>query len=101
MKRMPFEPPTDFYNERIEATNQQICELIKQRKVLSNNNPGFPTKQHILAWCEENDLYEDFLNSIFAHFLSEDMYKPLIEPKGFIKNIPILNHLKKTMCFMR
>ena len=99
MKRMPFEPPTEYYNERIEATDQQICKLIKQRKELSNNNPGFPTKLHISAWSEENDLYEDFLNSIFAHFLNEDMYKPLIEPKRFIKNIPILKSFEKDNVF--
>lgn len=52
MKQMPFEPPTNHYDERIEAIDEQICQLIKQRKELSNNNPGFPTNQHIADWSK-------------------------------------------------
>ena len=47
IKRMPFEPPTEHYDKKIEAIDEQICNLIKQRKDISNNNPGFPTKQLI------------------------------------------------------
>ena len=71
MKRMPFEPPTEHYDEEIEAIDEQICNLIKQRKDLSNNNPGFPTKQLIANWAKKYNFYEDFLNSVFAHFLNE------------------------------
>lgn len=53
MKRMSFEPPTDHYDEQIEAIDEQICNLIKQWKDLSNNNPGFPTKQLITNWAKE------------------------------------------------
>jgi hypothetical protein len=50
---MPFEAPTYHYDERIQAIDEQICELIKQRKDRSNQNPGFPTKELILAWSEK------------------------------------------------
>lgn len=99
MKRMPFEPPTEHYDEQIEAIDEQICNLIKQRKDLSNNNPGFPTKQLIANWAKKNNFYEDFLNSVFAHFLNEDIYKPVIEPQGFLKNIPILKSFEKDDVF--
>nr|WP_295970084.1 hypothetical protein [uncultured Bacillus sp.] len=99
MKQMPFEPPTNHYDERIEAIDEQICHLIKQRKELSNSNPGFPTKQHISVWSERYHFYEDFLNSVFEHFLNEDIYRPVVEPQGFLKNISILKSFEKDGMF--
>lgn len=99
MKRMPFEPPTEHYDKRLENIDEQICKLIKERRDLSENNPGFPTKQLISTWSEKYNFYEDFLNSVFAHFLNEDIYKPFVEPQGFIKNIPILKSFEKDNVF--
>ncbi|MEK5389053.1 hypothetical protein NSQ59_01555 [Margalitia sp. FSL K6-0131] len=99
MKRMPFEPPTEHYDEHIEAIDEQICHLIKQRKELSKNNPGFPTKQLIADWSIKYNFYEDFLNSVFGHLLNEEIYKPVVEPKGFLKNIPILKSFEKDDVF--
>ncbi|MFF5996654.1 hypothetical protein AAGS61_18250 [Lysinibacillus sp. KU-BSD001] len=99
MKRMPFEPPTEHYNKHIEEIDEQICNLIKKRKELSNNNPGFPTKQLITDWSIKYNFYEDFLNSVFAHFLNEDMYKPVVEPIGYLKNIPILKSFENNDIF--
>ncbi|MBS4176979.1 hypothetical protein [Lederbergia citrea] len=96
MKRMPFEPPTEHYDERIKAIDEQICYLIKKRKDLSNNNPSFPTKQLITAWSKKYNFYEDFLNSVFADFLNENIYKPVVEPKRLLKNIPILKSLRSS-----
>ena len=90
MRRMPFKPPTHHYDERIEAIDEQICELLKQRKDISNNNPGFPTNQLISDWSKKYNLFEEFLNSVFSHFLNEENYRPVVEPRGFLKNIPIL-----------
>lgn len=44
-RRFQFEPPTEHYDNRIGAIDEQICGLIKQRKEISSNNPGFPSKQ--------------------------------------------------------
>jgi hypothetical protein len=99
MKRMVFEPPTEHYDEKIESIDEQICNLIKQRKDLSNNNPGFPTKELITKWSLKFNFYEDFLNSVFSHFLSEEIYKPVVEPKGFLKNIPMLKSFEKDGVF--
>ncbi|MFD2925283.1 hypothetical protein [Halobacillus naozhouensis] len=95
MKRMPFEPPTEYYDERIETIDEKICDLIEQRKDLSNNNPGFPNKKLINAWAKRYNLFEDFLNRLFVHFLNEENFRPVIEPKGFLKNIPILKSFEK------
>lgn len=92
---MKFEAPTDYYDERIAETDEQIAQLINQRKELSDNNPGFPTKQYISKWAEKYDLYEDFLNTIFSQFLHEDYHKPIVEPKKFKKNIPILKGFER------
>ncbi len=96
---MPFEPPTEDYDVRIQAIDEEICNLIKQRKEISNNNPGFPTKQLIANWSKKYDFYEDFLNSVFAQFLNEVFYRPVVEPKGFLKNIPILKSFEKDDVF--
>lgn len=106
MEQMPFEPPTNYYDEQIAGVDEQICQLINQRKELSNNNPGFPTQQYIVDWSKKYNFYEDFLNSIFANLFYEEIYKPVIEPKGFIKNIPILKSFEReddfySVTFMR
>ncbi|MED4715623.1 hypothetical protein [Bacillus badius] len=49
MRQMPFEPPTEHYDEKIADIHEQICKLIKQRKDLSNHNPGSPTAQWVSA----------------------------------------------------
>lgn len=99
MKRMQFESPTEHYDEHIEEIDEQICNLIMKRKELSKNNPGFPTKQLIADWSIKYNFYEDFLNSVFAHLLNEEIYKPVVEPKGFLKNIPILKSFEKDDVF--
>ncbi|EWG08411.1 hypothetical protein [Cytobacillus firmus] len=99
MRRMSFEPPAEHYDRRLEAIDEQICDLIERRKELSNNNPGFPTKQLISSWSKKYNFYEDFLNSVFAGFLNEDIYRPVVEPKGFLKNIPILKSFEKDDVF--
>ncbi|WP_413366734.1 hypothetical protein [Lysinibacillus sp. 3P01SB] len=95
MRYVRFVPPTDHYDKRIEAVDEEICTLIKKRKDLSDENPGFPTKQLIASWAEKFDFYEDFLNSLFHNFLNEEMYKPQVEPEGFVKNIPLLKTFEK------
>ncbi|MCM3764925.1 hypothetical protein [Neobacillus niacini] len=99
MKRMGFEPPTEHYDSRIEDIDEQICKLIKQRKDLTNNNPGFPTEQLINKWSKKYDLYELFLNGVFGHFYNEELFKPIVEPEGFVKNIPILKSFEKDDLF--
>lgn len=99
MRRMSFEPPTDHYDERITVIDEQICNLIKQRKDITNNNPGFPTKDLIATWANKYNFYEDFLKSVFADFLNEEIYRPVVEPQGFLKNIPILKSFEKGNAF--
>lgn len=99
MRQMPVEPPTEHYDEKIADIDEQICKLIKQRKDLSNHNPGFPTAQWISAWSEKYDFCEEFLTSVFLHFFNEDIYRPVVEPKGFRKNIPVLKSFEKDDLF--
>ena len=106
MEQMSFEPPTDHYDERIVMIDEQICQLINQRKELSNNNPGFPPKQYIADWSKKYHFYESFLDSVFANFFYEEVHKPVVEPKGFRKNIPILKSFEReddfySITFMR
>ncbi len=99
MKRMPFERPTEHYDERISKIDEQICEMLKLRKQLSNNNPGFPPFEYISVWAETFELYEDFLKAVFGTFRSEEYYKPIIEPSDFRKHIPVLKSVEKGSSF--
>ncbi|MEK5463469.1 hypothetical protein MKY64_00505 [Paenibacillus sp. FSL R7-0210] len=88
--RMPFERPTEHYDERIIDIDQEICSLIKKRKEVADNNPGFPPLEYISKWSEELGLYEGFLMSLFGSMMNEEQYKPMIEPAGFRQHIAIL-----------
>lgn len=86
--------PTEHYDEKVSAIDEQICNLIKQRKEISNNNPGFPPFETIAGWAEKYDLYEDLLKSIFGSLWHEDVYKPTVEPEGFQKNVRVLKTIE-------
>jgi hypothetical protein len=90
MKHMRFIRPTTHYDERISQIDEKICELIKQRKVNSDNNSGCPPFELITKWAEKYDLYEDLLKSLFGSLCHDKVYKPVVEPEGFRKNLPVL-----------
>ncbi|MGE6345881.1 hypothetical protein ACQKIY_00295 [Bacillus mycoides] len=50
MQRMPFERPTDHYDEHLSSIDKKICSLLKERKELSNGNPGFPPDEAISSF---------------------------------------------------
>ncbi|QWH01411.1 hypothetical protein EXW52_14930 [Bacillus mycoides] len=90
MQRMPFERPTDHYDERLSSIDEKICSLLKERKELSNGNPGFPPDEAISNWAKQNGLYPDYFNSLFSSMMDEDEFKPRVEPTKFKKHIPVL-----------
>jgi hypothetical protein len=95
LKRMPFERPTDHYDESLLPIDEQICALIRQRKEVSNNHPGFPPQKNISNWAKTYGLYEDLLNSLFGTLRNDEVFRPRIEPKGFKKHIPVLKSVEK------
>lgn len=95
MRRMPFEPPTDYYDEKVLSIDEQICALMKKRKEISNSNPGYPTGHYISTWAKKYELYEDQVRSIFSTLLDEEFFRPYVEPKGFIKHLPVLKIAEK------
>ncbi|WP_342352009.1 hypothetical protein [Neobacillus soli] len=106
MERLPFERPTEHYDDRVFSIDEQICVLLKKRKEVSNNNPGFPPPEYITKWAGQFELYEDLLNSVFGTLRMEDEFKPRVEPKNFIKHLPILKSVEKdaklyTVTFIR
>lgn len=90
MKRMPFTRPTEHYDERLDPIDRQICQLLQQRKEISEGNPGYPPFAYIDRWSAETGLYEDFLKCIFGVIRSDEYFKPIVEPAGFIKHVPVL-----------
>ena len=99
MRRMGFERPTEHYDKRIETIDEQLCALVKQRKEMSNNNPGFPANERISTWAREYQFDEAFLNGLFGHLFTEYLYGPVVEPKEFLKNIPVLRSFEKDDLF--
>ncbi|KFM99811.1 chorismate mutase [Bacillus clarus] len=94
MQRTSFERPTDHYDERLYSIDEKICSLLKERKELSNGNPGFPPDEAISNWSEQNGFYPDYLNSLFSSMMDEDLFKPLIEPTKFLKHIPVFKNFE-------
>lgn len=94
MKRTPFERPTNHYEEHLFLIDEQICALLKQRKDVSNDNPGFPSEDVISNWAIKYDLYEDYLSSFFETMKMEDLFKSRIEPTGFRKHLPVLKSVE-------
>lgn len=95
---MTHESNINDYVKRVESIDEKICELISQRKLISSD-PGDPTSQHIATWSKKYNLNEDFLNDVFSHLPREDRYKPIEEPKGFLKNIPVLKSFEENNVF--
>ncbi|MBD8591675.1 MULTISPECIES: hypothetical protein [Peribacillus] len=95
MKRMPSEQPTEHYDERVFSIDEQLCSLLRQRKDISNDNPGFPPEDVISKWALKYDLYEDYLRSLFWSMRMDDFFKPRIEPTGFRKHISVLKSIEK------
>jgi hypothetical protein len=98
MKQIPYERPTEHYDERLYPIDEQLCSLLKQRKDRSNNNPGFPPLEDISKWAEKYDLYEDLLRSIFGVLINDDHFRPQVEPTNFQKFIPVLKSVEKEQC---
>lgn len=92
MKRMSFQPPTDYYCEQLTPVDEQICALIAKRKELSDNNAGFPGIESITEWCHRYELNEAMTQSLFATMYNENFFSDhfQVEPTGFLKFVSIL-----------
>lgn len=99
MKRLPFERPTEHYDERIVNIDEQICALLKQRKAHSDHNPGFPPFEYISTWAAQYELYEDLLKALFGFLSNEEHFRPLIHPSGFRKHVPVLKSIEHGQFF--
>jgi hypothetical protein len=98
MKRVPFNQQPEYYDERLTQIDEQLCSLLKQRKEISNHNPGFPPTEDISKWAEKFDLYEDLLRSLFGLLENDEHYRPRVEPINFKKYIPVLKSVEKEQC---
>ncbi|TYP74677.1 hypothetical protein [Paenibacillus methanolicus] len=95
LKRMPFERPTDHYDEKLLPIDEQLCALLKQRKALSGGNPGYPPIEYVERWATDNGLQEEFVKVLFGTLMNEDIFKPVVEPEGFRAYIPVLQSFEQ------
>jgi hypothetical protein len=98
MRRMPFERPTEYYDEKLLPIDEELCSLLQKRKVISHNNPGYPKLEDIAKWAEKYDVYENLLRSIFGVLENDEAFKPQIEPENFQKYIRILEAVETKEC---
>ncbi|MCO1602221.1 hypothetical protein [Desulfosporosinus nitroreducens] len=90
--RETFHPPTDYYCESLAPIDEEICALIAKRKVLSENNPGFPSLNLITTWCNRHELNEKMIKSLFGTIYNENNFLDhfQVEPTRFLKYVSIL-----------
>ncbi|PFA62808.1 hypothetical protein CN378_17340 [Bacillus sp. AFS015802] len=98
MRRMPFERPTDYYNDKLLPIDEELCALLQKRKEISHNNPGYPKLEDIVKWAEKYDVYEDLLRSVFGVLENEEAFKPQIEPEEFQYYRRILQAVETEEC---
>ncbi|MEK0314168.1 hypothetical protein [Cohnella sp. 56] len=98
MKRMPYQRPTDYYDERVKSVDEQLCKLLQERKRLSPDNPGYPPFAYIEQWAARCGLYDEHLKALFGLLLHEDTFKPAIEPAGFVGYVPIHRSVEHAGC---
>lgn len=92
---MPFNRPTEHYDERAYPIDEQICSLIRRRKDISDNDPGYPPMESIAGWAEKFSFSEEFLRSIFGTLFNEEHFKPPVEPDRYIKFIPVSKFVER------
>lgn len=95
MKRMPFQRPTEHYDERVAPIDEQICKLLQQRKELSDNHPGYPPFEYIDKWAAEFGFYAEYLKTFFGVLENEQVFKPMVEPTVFRTYIPVQKSLQQ------
>ncbi|MEK3995103.1 hypothetical protein MKY29_10120 [Psychrobacillus sp. FSL K6-2365] len=86
---------SDYYDQKLLPLDDQLCELLKQRKELSNNNPGVPPIESISNWAEKYGVYVDLLNSLFGLLRNEEIFRPQVEPNNFRRHLPVMKAIEK------
>lgn len=94
MNQLPFEQPSEKYDEKLFSIDEQLCALLKERKDISNSETVFPTEEAIQNWSLKYNLYEDYLKSLFSTMGIEGHFKPRVEPTGFRKHLPVLKSVE-------
>lgn len=94
MRRLPFEPPTDFYHDEMKPIDEQLVELLKKRKDLSGGNPGFPSPSLIQEWSRKYDFYSDYLHAVFSLVMDDERFRPIPEPKKFRKHVSVMKSVE-------
>ncbi|MFT8320989.1 MAG: hypothetical protein ABF649_08795 [Bacillus sp. (in: firmicutes)] len=83
------------YDERLLTIDGELCALLQKRKEICGKQSGMPPARFIQIWAEQYDSHERFLNTFFGLIKRQDQMKLPVEPKGFIKHIPVLKAAEK------
>lgn len=84
-----------YYDQQLLTIDEQLCALLKQRKELSNNNPGVPPLETISKWVGKYGIYEDLLSSLFGLLRNEEFFRPQVEPNNFRRHLPVMKAIEQ------
>lgn len=90
----PAEGLTEQYNEQLFSIDKKICELLNQRKKISNNNSILPSEKVISSLADEYRFQEEYLQVLFATLEIENKFEPTVVPVEFRKYLPILKSIE-------
>ncbi|WP_445506418.1 hypothetical protein [Niallia sp. 03190] len=93
---------SNYDDERLVEIDEELCVLLKKRKEICNKKSRVPSSSYIAKWAEKYDKNEYFLNAFFGTISSEEHIRQPVEPKGFVKHIPILKlvEMEEVMYFI-
>ncbi len=91
MRMMPFRPPTEYYDERLEDIDAHIAELVAERHTLSEGNPGFPRAEYLNDWAVRYDTPLRLLQHLFAFLHHRPDVRERVEPEEFLRFVPLMS----------
>lgn len=86
-----FEPPTEYYDERIKSVDENIVASIATRQHLSQGQPGFPKDAYMEQWAQQYAVPIPLLQRTFALLFGwRDIVRERVEPDQFERFVPIM-----------
>ena len=99
MKQKPFNYPNSPYEEKNYLIGEQLCQSLKQCKMIFEQDPFFSFSKYIPHWSKRFDFYKEFLETVFEAIRNSEEFRPRIIPKEFKKHIPVFKSIEKGQCF--
>ena len=98
MEQKPFDFPNNPYEEKNYLIGEQLCQSLKQCKMIFDKDPFFSFSRYIPYWSKNFVLYKDLIETVIEAVRNSEEFKPRIKPNEFKKNIPVFKSIEKGQC---